>query len=305
MPGLGATLAGAGLAALPGLREWRRIPVDARLRAQAPGRFAELPGGLTHYDWLGPERGPVAVCVHGLTTPSFVWLALARRLVAMGYRLLIYDLYGRGYSGRPRGPQGPRFFTDQLRALLAHEGLDADITLIGYSMGGAIATAFAAEEAHRLRRLVLLAPAGMTHDPGRLTAWAVEWPLAGDWLFHMGFPAATRRAVAREAGAETDGIGTRQLAELNRRGFVRSVLAALRGTLRHPMEAQHRAVAQTGLPVAAIWGREDRVIPLRAMGMLTQWNRHARHRVIDGAGHGLPYTHAAEIAAALRDLQAG
>ena len=54
------------------------------------------------------------------------------------------------------------------------------------------------------------------------------------------------------------------------------------------------------MPVIAIWGRDDDVVPLTAMGKLTEWSRHARQDVIDGAGHGLPYTHTAEVLAALR-----
>ncbi|EEB85586.1 alpha/beta fold hydrolase [Roseobacter sp. GAI101] len=64
-------------------------------RGSAPGQFAELSRGVTHYEWVGPARGPVAVCVHGLTTPSFVWRSITKGLVLMGFRTLIYDLYGR------------------------------------------------------------------------------------------------------------------------------------------------------------------------------------------------------------------
>jgi len=42
------------------------------------------------------------------------------------------------------------------------------------------------------------------------------------------------------------------------------------------------------------------VIPLRAMGTLAQWNRVARQEVVDGAGHGLPYSHGDEVAAIIR-----
>ena len=43
------------------------------------------------------------------------------------------------------------------------------------------------------------------------------------------------------------------------------------------------------------WGRKDRVIPLSASGQLAQWNRQAKQEVVAGAGHGLPYTHPAEV----------
>lgn len=295
------------VAALPAMREARREGRTARLRAQAPGSFAALSQGLTHYDWLGPERGPVAVCVHGLTTPSYVWLGLARRLVAMGYRVLVYDLYGRGYSAAPRGLQTPGFHARQLSDLLEHEGVTEDITLIGYSMGGAIAAHWGAENAHRLRRVVLLAPAGMGHDFPRLLRFAVDWPLVGDWLFHMVYPTVMAQGLEeqRDLPSTVEDIVDLQLAELRRRGFLRSVLASLRGTLRRSAEDAHRVLQAAHVPVTAVWGREDRVIPLRAMGQLTQWNRDVRQVVVDGAGHGLPYTHADDVAKAIRETWEG
>jgi len=87
----------------PLLRDWLRARMDDRARATAPGTFVDLPRGKTHYQWHGPEGGPVIVCIHGLTTPSFVFGPIAAHLAGRGYRVLTYDHYGRGYSYRPRG----------------------------------------------------------------------------------------------------------------------------------------------------------------------------------------------------------
>ncbi|MDJ0820212.1 MAG: alpha/beta hydrolase [Paracoccaceae bacterium] len=289
------------VALLPGLREWQRRKV-VDLQRDAPGRFAGLSGGRTHYRWFGPESGPVIVCVHGLTTPSPVWDGLRQRLVEKGYRVLTYDLYGRGYSDVPRGPQTPGFFARQLSELLTHEGLQEDVTLMGYSMGGIVASTFTAEEDHRLRHLILIAPGGMGHDLGSLAKRVLDWPFIGDWLFHMVWPGQHRGYVEAERGLPTTvpDIADVQLAELDRRGFVPSVLSSLRGALRHPLEDAHRKIAQQGLPVLAIWGDADTVIPIRAMGRLTEWNRQARHEVIEGAGHALVYSHTDALVALLQ-----
>ncbi len=293
--------------ALPSAFELSRQTMSGRKQRQAPGRFAALSQGKTHYDWIGPKSGPVAVCVHGLTTPSFVYLGLARHLVQQGFRVLIYDLYGRGWSDRPRGVQNPDFFCQQLHELLAHEEIESDITLIGYSMGGAIAATFAAQHDHRLRRLILLAPAGMGHNLGRLSHWATEWPFLGDWAFHLGFPRVHRRSseADRDQPSTVENITDLQLAELKYKGYVRSVLASLRGTLRRPLERTHRELARSQLPITAIWGEADTVIPLSAMGTLAQWNRDVRHHVIEGAGHGLAYSHTAAVAEAIQETWGG
>ena len=120
----------------PFLKEWWRLPMDARARADAPGRFAPLSRGATHYQLLGPPGGPLAICVHGLSTPSFVFEALAAFLIGHGYRVLLYDHYGRGYSDRPKGRQDARFFASHLTELLDHLDLNESFDLYGYSIGG-------------------------------------------------------------------------------------------------------------------------------------------------------------------------
>lgn len=293
------TLAGLGAASLPAWREFRRKPVSA-LRETAPGQFARLSQGHTHFQWSGTMDAPVMVCVHGLTTPSFVWEGLAQHISGEA-RVLTYDLYGRGFSDAPRGQQSAAFFTRQLSDLMDHQQLNAPVTLIGYSMGGAIVTSFAAAHPDRVQRLILIAPAGMGHQLGRLARFTTDVPLLGDWAFHMGYPAQLRQGIEAERNlpSSVSGIADKQLAQLDRRGFLRSVLSSLRGQLRDPLEPEHRQIAATGLPVTAIWGQQDSVIPLRAMGTLIQWNRNARHKVIEGAGHGLTYTHTREILEAL------
>lgn len=292
------------IAIWPFAREAMRQPMDDAARQDAPGDFVELSQGITHFRWIGPVRGPVAVCVHGLTTPSMVWDAVAKGLALMGFRVLVYDLYGRGYSDRAPGLQDQDFFIRQLEDLLASQGITEDVTLLGYSMGGAIVSAFAARHPERVLRVILLAPAGMGHDLGKLARFTRDTPILGDWLMLLRYPGAHMKGTEAERvlPSEVEGIVDYQQAELSKRGFVPAVLSSLRGILPRPLEKEHRAISREGIPVLAIWGRNDAVIPIRAMGQLTQWNRVARHEVIEGAGHGLTYTHAAAV---LRAIEAG
>lgn len=294
----------AGVIALPFVIERRRKPMDEAARRAAPGRFAHLPRGLTHYRWLGAARGPVAVCVHGLTTPSFVWEPLARGLGALGFRVLVYDLYGRGFSDRPTGPQDTAFFVAQLADLLEDQGIDGDVTLLGYSMGGAIVTAFAATYPEKMRQIVLIAPAGMGHDLGWIERAVRERGALGTWLGLALYPRSLRAALRIEAARPSaiDGIVDLQRDELTYQGFVPSVLASLRGMLTENLSSEHAEIGREGIPVLAIWGREDAVIPIGGMGKLAEWNRSARHEVIEGAGHGLTYTHPDAVIHAMRDL---
>lgn len=288
---------------VPYARETLRTPMDRLARRSADGSFVTLSRGVTHYKWLGPVRGPVAVCVHGLTTPSFVWRGLARGLAKLGYRVLIYDLYGRGYSDRPQGLQDAEFFTGQLDDLLHSQGLDEDITLIGYSMGGAIATAYCAAHPERVRQLVLIASAGVQVVRTRLIRFIVDTPALGDWLMLAMYPRRHRIGceAERDLPSSVDGIVDLQIRELDYKGFVPAVLSSLRGILSRAQEPEHRAIHAAGVPVLAIWGERDALISLSAMGELTRWNREARQEVVAQAGHGLTYTHTDAVLEAMRD----
>ena len=247
-----AGIAAAALAALPALREALRTPAH-RLRDGTNAGFAALPQGGTRLDWRGPPDGPVTVCIHGLTTPSFVWEPLAPLLALTGARVLSYDLWGRGLSDRAPGRQDADYFCGQLAALLADQGVQGPVRLIGYSMGGAIATAFAARHRDRIAALTLLAPAGMGHDLGRLATTAARLPVLGDWAFHLAYPASHRRmARAQPAPFALPDLPARLERQLARRGYVGSVLSSLRGILARPQETEHRAIARAGIPVMAL-----------------------------------------------------
>lgn len=291
------------LAGLPWLAESRRQGIEA-FRANAPGRFAKLSQGVTHYRWLGPARGPVVVCVHGLTTPSPVWYAIAEGIGKLGYRVLVYDLYGRGFSDAPRGAQTGDFFARQLSDLLEHQGLKDDITLMGYSMGGSICTHFTAKHPERVRRLVLLASGGVWLRESTLTRLSRVMPLVGDWLHATFGVRAERRALRKQLGRPFDvqGIVEVQLGEYKSRGFVRSVLSSRRHMLADMQEKAHRTIASAAVPVVGIWAEKDEVIPLKSLGTMTQWNRSVRQEVIPLADHAVGFTHSAEVVEVLREI---
>lgn len=285
--------------AAPFLLEYARLPMNLETRRTATGEFAELSQGVTYYEWSGPQTGPKIVCIHGLTTPSFVWRGFAKTLAALGYHVLVYDLYGRGFSDRPRGRQTDAFFLRQLSDLLAEQRMGNDLTLIGYSMGGAIATAFAAKYPARMRQLILLAPAGMTLKRGKFVDFMIKTPVLGDWLMLVLYPRQHRAGTEaeRRLPSSVNGIVDLQQTELRRRGFIPAVLSSLRGILRNPLEKEHKIIRQAGIPVLAIFGAKDTVIPGPALQTLRGWNPDVDVSVIEGAGHGLTYTHTDEVTA--------
>ncbi|MEQ9693157.1 alpha/beta hydrolase [Shimia sp. SDUM112013] len=287
-----AALPLAALTAAPFLPELFREPVTGR-PVPEDIQFADLPKGRIAYRWQGDEADPVVVCVHGLTTPGLVWEGLAPHLVGAGFRVLTLDLYGRGNSDRPRGKQDAAFFNAMLSELFDHLHLTAPVTLIGNSMGSAISANFAAARPDRVRQVVLLVPAGLGHDLGRAADLARRFPVLGQWMIHAFYPGTLRKGVAAERALSSSvtGIYDRQLEELRYRGFLRSVQNSLSGILGTALEEAHRKLHDAEIPVVAVWGAEDDIIPLSCKDRLAMWNPEATQIVMDGCGHGLVYTH--------------
>ncbi len=290
--------------AAPFVFEALRRPMNDAARGGAPGQFAELSRGLTHYQWHGPKSDRILVMVHGLTTPSWVFSGLIRGLLMMRYRVLTYDLYGRGYSDRPDDHQTLGFHADQLSEVIEAAGIRVPVTLLGYSMGGAIATLFTAEEPDRVERLILLAPAGIRYTPSRLLTTARIWGKAGDWLWGLLGGVALRRNAAAEARAPTviPDLADRMAREIDTKGYLRAVLSSERFALTETLEREHREIAAMYVPTLAIWAENDAVIPVSAVGELARWNRQARQEVIPGAAHSLAYTAPKEVLSAIRDF---
>jgi esterase len=107
-----------------------------------------------HYLEWGEAEAPPIVCVHGYTGSADAFSALARHLQDR-HRILALDVRGHGESAWSRA--GAYSYADQagdLAEFAARLGLERFV-LIGTSMGGIIAMAYAAEHADRLSGLVI------------------------------------------------------------------------------------------------------------------------------------------------------
>ncbi|WP_226779842.1 alpha/beta fold hydrolase [Oceaniglobus trochenteri] len=277
----------AMLAAAPWAIERARTPAD------------NSAGAKTHHRWRGPEDGPVAVCVHGLTTPSLIYDPLAQRLAEAGYRTLAYDLPGRGRSAPQPGAQDGAFFLRQLESLLTAEGIGKIDLLIGYSMGGCIVTRFAARFPERVGRLVLLAPAGLLHNAGPLAEFLRRTPVIGDGLMLAFGGLVMRRDLAKLPPSPLRDL---QMAQTGQRGFLPAVLSSQRHILSEDMRPHHRSIAAAGVPTLAIWGIEDSVIPVSNVGRLAEVNRIAHQATVPGATHALPNSHPDQVMEEIREF---
>jgi pimeloyl-ACP methyl ester carboxylesterase len=105
-------------------------------------------------EWPGPAKGPAVVCIHGLTANHTCWASVAD-VLSPAYRLIAYDLRGRGESDKPDKGYSLALHNEDLAGLLDHFGLKKAV-LVGHSLGAHIALRFAAMHPERVAKLVLV-----------------------------------------------------------------------------------------------------------------------------------------------------
>ncbi|EKM59105.1 uncharacterized protein PHACADRAFT_181109 [Phanerochaete carnosa HHB-10118-sp] len=122
------------------------------------GDYYPSPYGRVRYWIVGPEDGKKVVLIHAMSIPSIVWKDIQAELVSNGFRVLMYDVYGRGYTEAPRLACDPNLCIMQLALLLQYLRWDA-ADVVGFSMGGAIAASFAAMFPHLVNKNIVFLPA--------------------------------------------------------------------------------------------------------------------------------------------------
>ena len=99
-------------------------------------------------------QGQPVVLIHGVGLNKEMW---GGQIVGLApqYRVIAYDMLGHGASPRPEPGTGMIGYADQLLELLQHLQLP-QATVIGFSMGGLVARAFALHYPQHVLGLVVL-----------------------------------------------------------------------------------------------------------------------------------------------------
>eukprot|EP00732_Lithocolla_globosa_P000689 Lithocolla_globosa_v1_NODE_256_length_4785_cov_62.877137.p1 type:complete len:333 gc:universal NODE_256_length_4785_cov_62.877137:2091-3089(+) len=250
--------------------------------------FMSLPSGKTRFYLHGPVDGKRVVCVHGISPPAMIFRPLVEMLASKGYRVLTFDLYGRGYSDSPDVAYDKELYCSQLALLTKRLGWDKFI-LFGFSLGGGISVAYASMFPESLTKLVLCAPAGLNPKLpflGRL----LQLPFVGEAIMSTFGPSIMKSNSIKNFASPPSQHAQQMIAICHKQveslpGFLRAYLSTIRFFPLTSLGAEYAKVGQSGLPTLVIWGEADQSVPYvcaqRIMALLSQ----ARLLTVKG-GHG-------------------
>jgi haloalkane dehalogenase len=143
-----------------------------------PQRADDLPGyeGLRmSYIDEGQKTGPVALCLHGQPTWSYLYRRMIPLFLNAGYRVIAPDLFGFGRSDKPAEPANYTFdfHRGSLQALITRLDLQ-DILLVVQDWGGLLGLTLPMEDAARYTRLLVMNTTLATAEtplPDGFVAW--------------------------------------------------------------------------------------------------------------------------------------
>jgi pimeloyl-ACP methyl ester carboxylesterase len=248
-----------------------------------------------HYYDAGVGDSPI-VLIHGLGDEADTWRHMIAPL-AGHHRVIAPDLPGFGRSDKPRRAYTVTFFAQTIEALMHGLGL-RKATLVGSSLGAAVAQRLALARPHLVERLVLVGGA-LPIEPTRPSAplWLFLTPGLGEAMY-----TSLRRsqdeayATLRPYYADLDALPDADRAFLRERvwervwsaGQRRAFLSALRWASfeRVARAAVFRAhLATLTIPTALVWGERDLITPRASGAALAQLLPSARFHLIAGSGH--------------------
>ena len=251
-----------------------------------------------HYEDHGSGR-PV-VLIHGFPLSGRSWEKQEMALLSAGYRVITYDRRGFGQSSQPTTGYDYDTFAADLDRLMAQLDL-REAVVAGFSMGGGeVARYLGRYGSERVAAAAVLSgipphllktddnPAGL--DRG--TVEGLQAAIAADRLAYLS-------AFYADFYNLDQNLGTRISDEVVRDSWNVAAAASPVGTWACPptWTTDFRDdLARVDVPALVMHGTADRILPIDATGRRTRGLiRGARYAEVEGAPHGMLWTHAGDV----------
>ncbi len=257
-----------------------RVPEDQYISA----------GELKTRFWDLGNSGPVVILLHGLGASAEVWMHNIDTL-AKNHRVLVPDLAGFGRSERPSPSFSPLDYIGFLNDFMA--ALDIErASLVGQSLGGAVALKYALQFPQKVEKLVLADCGGF----GKEVIWTLRLmsvPYLGEIV---SYPTRAGVTLFFKLAVRNPAVITKDFIDLYYRFFTQPGFQAyLLKIVRMLVDfhgAKHDALAPVRenlhlirQPTLIVWGENDRVFPLKHAHFGKERMPNARLHVMRECGH--------------------
>jgi pimeloyl-ACP methyl ester carboxylesterase len=270
------------------------LSLNANTRLELPGEFVKLSDGMTHYEISGTQGAPAVVLVHGFSVPYYIWDPIFPVLAKAGFRVLRYDIYGRGFSDRPHTLYNLDLFDRQLDELIHEIQLDLPVHLVGLSMGGPVVITYTDRHPNNVDRICLIDPRSEPMEPTGLNRLILS-PFLGDFIVRV----IGDRIFADQEGdlyhpEDFPNYQEKFIPQTRYRGFKRALLSTMRSLARTDLHPSFLNVGKQNRKGLLIWGREDQVLPFELHHKVRQMIPYLQLEPVDDAGH-IPHYERPEV----------
>lgn len=260
---------------------------------KAPGEYLDLPSGFTHYEMKdgGDPSKPPVVLVHGYSTPYFLYDHIFEGLIAEGYRVIRYDLLGRGLSERVKKKYTPELFAKQLEELTEELIPEEKFILFGTSMGGTVVATFCARNPGRVEDVVLYAPAGMDNFKPPVYMKLATVPVIGKRIFKRVMASSSLKRATDELFHQSEDVKdeyVRGIAyTMQYKGYLDGTWSSLVNTILKTKKdtKYYKQMAKQRIPTLVIWGTEDKTMPIYQLDRMAKVLKHAEFVIFEGSSH--------------------
>lgn len=261
--------------------------LNDEVRRSADGSFIQLSDGITHYELGGTETGKPVVLIHGFSVPYFIYDPTFEFLTQSGFRVLRYDLFGRGFSDRPNTKYDLNLFVRQLTDLLDALGITQPVSLIGLSMGGPIAAAFAVRAPQRVEKLVFIGPSGAKPIAFSPVLKVVQMPVIAEIILAL----ASNERLLKWAASDfydpewVQHFQSKYTVQMQYKGFKCAILSTVRSDMLGSFLEIYCELGKMNRDILLLWGRNDTTVPFEHSEALRAALPQVQFHVIENCGH--------------------
>lgn len=258
--------------------------------------FLDLSDGRCHYRATGDPGAKPVLLLHGATVPTWEFDRLIPYLNEAGYRTLGIDLFGHGYSDRPRTLYNHELLLRQVREFLGARDEREPVSVIGHSLGAAVGARLAAAEPSRVRSIVLTAPL-LDFASAQRGLKLLSMPGIGEFLMQAYVvPMLKRRRSRRYRDIEDGHFVTMFDDQFRIDGFGAALLSLIRSGALGDQSDSYRDLHASGQPVQILRGLDDKIFSGDQLDALARLLPRAEVHGCPGMGHPLMLTHPDVIA---------